>query len=121
MRAWIMLGVGALLLISAVVPSGASGATMDDVTKEIAQNARPLEGKRFVVYVPMVVFGNTHMPLTNLCVSGGRLRPIDGSATVTDMGPVSQGNQYSVQIFLRDGGGYDTYQYERKVSLPDCK
>ena len=38
-----------------------------------------------------------------------------------DMRPVRHANQYPLQIFLRDGGVHDIFQYERKVSLPDCK
>jgi hypothetical protein len=52
-------------------------------------------------------------------VSGGRLRPIDGRNI--DVGPAPQGNQYLVHIVMRDGGGYDIYQYQRTVTLPDCK
>jgi hypothetical protein len=118
---WIMLGIGALMLGTAVLPSGAWGATMDDVKKEMAETARPFWGERPVMYVPMVGSGNTLVAMTSLCVSGGRLRPIAGGATVTDLGPAPQDNQYSIQIFSRDGGGYDIYQYERKVTLPNCK
>jgi hypothetical protein len=120
MRVWIMLGVGALMLATAVVPSGAWGATMDDVKKEMAQYPSPGWGARLVMYVPMAGSGNTLVAMTDVCLSGGRLRPIAGGGTTTDMGPW-QGDTYSVQIFRRDGGGYDFYQYERKVSLPDCK
>jgi hypothetical protein len=87
----------------------------------MAQNARPYWGERPVMYVPMANFGNMHMPMTNLCVSGGRLRPIGEGGTATDMGPAPQGNQYTVVIHSRDGGGYDIYQFNRQVTLPDCK
>jgi hypothetical protein len=26
-----------------------------------------------------------------------------------------------LHIVMRDGGGYDIYQYERMVTLPNCK
>lgn len=120
MRTWIMLGIGALMLAVAVLPSGASGATMDDVRKEMAENPTPFYMTRLVVSVPMLGSGNTLTTASELCISGGRLRPIAGGATATDMGPW-QGNEYSVQISMRDGGGYDLFRYERKVSLPDCK
>lgn len=123
MRVWIMISVGALMLATAVLSSAAWAAAMDmdDVKKEMAEKARPFWGERPVMYVPMVGPGNTLVAMTSLCVSGGRLRPIGEGATAADMGPAPQGNQYSVLIFSRDGGGYDTYPYERKVTLPDCK
>ncbi len=99
MRVWMMLGIGALLLISAVVPSGASGATIDDVRKEMADNPSPYWGTRLLMFVPMEpsgVSGQMHMPMTELCASGGKLRPISEGATGTDMGPVPPGNEYTV-------------------------
>ena len=118
MRVWIMMGVGALMLATAVVPSGAWGATMDDVRQEMVQNKTPWWGTRLVMYVPMAGPENRMMPMSELCVSGGKLHPM--AATTVDMGP-SQGGQYSILVFMRDGGGYDIYQYERKVSVPECK
>jgi hypothetical protein len=114
---WMVLGFGALMLATAVLPSGAWGATMDDVKKEMAENPTPWWGTRLVMYVPMVGKDETLMSMADMCLSGGRLRAIAGGA---DEGPW-QGNTYTVQIFMRDGGGYDIYQYERKVTLPDCK
>jgi hypothetical protein len=119
MRVWIMLGIGALMLATAVWPSGAWGATLDDVRKEMAENPTPWHGTRLLMYVPMVGSGNTLVAMTNLCVSGGRLRPIDGANV--DVGPAPKDNQYLVHIVMRDGGGYDIYQYERMVTLPNCK
>jgi hypothetical protein len=117
MRVWIMMGVGALMLATAVLPSGVWGITMDELKQEMAQNKTPWWGTRLVMYVPMVGPDNKLMPITELCVSGGRLHPM--AATATDMGPAQ--DQYSVVIHMRDGGGYDIYQYERKVSVPECK
>lgn len=124
MRVWMMLGIGALLLISAIVPSGVLGATIEDVRKEMAANPTPFWGTRLVMYVPMDqsgMSGNMHMPMTELCASSGKLYPIAEGAKGTDMGPVPSGNEYTVQIFMRDGGGYDIWQYSRKVTIPDCK
>jgi hypothetical protein len=120
MRLWIMLGVGALMLATVVLPSGAWGATMNDVKKEMAQNPTPWWGTRLVMYIPMVGSGNTLVAMPDLCLSGGTLRPIAGGATTADLGPW-KGNTYTVQIFMRDGGGYDIFQYSREVTLPDCK
>ena len=123
MRMWIMMGFGALMLAAVVLPSApwAAAMDMDDVKKEMAEKARPFWGERPVMYVPMVGSGNTLVAMTSLCVSGGRLRPIGEGATVTDLGPAPQDNQYSIHVLSRDGGGYDIYQYERKVTLPNCK
>jgi len=126
MRVWVMLGVGALMIATVVLPSGVWGATMtiDEVKKEMAEQHIPFEMSRLVMFVPMDqsgVSGHIHIPMTELCASGGRLRPIGESATGIDMGPVPPGNQYSVQIFVRDYGGYDMFLYTRQVSIPDCK
>ena len=124
MRVWIMLGVGALLLATVVVPSGAWGATIEDVRKEMAANPSPYWGTRLLMFVPMEPMGESGQMLismTELCASGGRLRPISEDAKGMDMGPVPAGNEYTVQIFMRDGGGYDTWQYSRKVTIPNCK
>jgi hypothetical protein len=114
-----MLGVGALLLAAVVAPSGVWSATMADVKDEMTKNPSPFWGTRLVMFVPMAGSSNTLVSMANLCVSGGRLRPIDGRNM--DVGPAPPGNQYSVRVTMRDGGGYDIDQYERKVTLPDCK
>ena len=119
MRVWMMVGFGALLLISAVAPSGVWGATIEDVRKEMAENPTMWHGTRLLMYVPMVGSSNTLVAMTSLCVSGGRLRPIDGANV--DVGPDPKDNQYMFHIVMRDGGGYDIYQYQRMVTLPNCK
>ena len=124
MRVWIMLGIGAVMLVSVVLPSGAWGATIEDVRKEMAANPSPYWGTRLLMFVPMEPVGESGqmlMSMTELCASGGRLRPISEDAKGMDMGPVPAGNEYTVQIFMRDGGGYDTWQYSRKVTIPNCK
>jgi hypothetical protein len=114
-----MLGVGALMLVSVVAPNGVWAATIEDVRKEMAEHPTMWHGTRLLMYVPMAGSSNTLVAMTSLCVSGGRLRPIDGRNI--DAGPAPQDNQYLVHIVMRDGGGYDIYQYQRKVTLPDCK
>jgi hypothetical protein len=124
MRVWIMLGVGALMLASAVLPSGALGATIEDVRKEMAQTPSPFWGTRLSMRVPMDpigVAGNVNMPMTELCASGGRLRPMSEGAAGTDWGPVPEGKEYTVQVYLRNAIGDELFLYERKVTLPDCK
>ena len=124
MRLWIMLGVAALMLVTVASPSGAWGATIEDVRKEMADNPSRDWGTRLLMFVPMDqsgVSGIMHIPMTELCAASGRLRPIGQGAAGMDMGPVPEGKEYTVQIFMRDGGGYDTWQYSRKVTVPDCK
>ena len=124
MRAWIMLSIGALLLTAVVVPSGVWGATIEDVRKEMADNPSRFWGTRLLLFVPMEPMGEsgqTLISMTELCASGGKLRPISEDAKGMDMGPVPPGNEYTVQIFMRDGGGYDIWKYSRKVTIPDCK
>ena len=124
MRVWIMLGVGVLMLVAVILPGPVWGATMDDVRKEMTANPTMYWGTRLVMYVPMDQSGASgimHMPMNELCTSGGRLYPIGAGSAGTDMGPAPEGKEYTVQIFMRDGGGYDIWQYSRKMSIPDCK
>jgi hypothetical protein len=121
MRLWIMLGVGALMFVFVVFPSGAWGATMDDVKTEMGQMSTFSWGSRISMRVHMMGSGVTLVSMTDLCVSGGRLRPMGGSAAAIDMGPVPPGNQYPVQVYHRNAIGDETFLFERKVSLPDCK
>jgi hypothetical protein len=111
------------MFATAFLPSGVWGAgmTMDEMKKEMAQDPPPWWGTRLVMYVPMAGAGDTLVAMTDVCRSGGRLRRINGGATSTDLGPVPPGNEYSVLVFMRDGGGYDIYQYERKVLVPECR
>ena len=133
MRISIMLGVGALLLAAVVLPSGVWGATIDDVKAEMAKMSTP-PGTRLELRVPREDHENIRMPIDQLCVSGGRLRPIQsvpahpitslGSTPITDMGPVKPGNQYSVWIIARSiisATGDEKFLAERTVSIPDCK
>ena len=123
MRACIMLGVGALMLATVALPSGARGATMDDVKSEMEKTFTPV-GTRLEMRVPMVVSGAMHMSITDLCVSGGVLRSTGGGAPTIDMGPVRPGNQYSVLVVRRfplSATGDEIFLYERRVSLPECK
>jgi len=121
MRMWIMLGVGALMLVTVVFPSGAWGASLDDVKTEMGQTAAPSWGSRISMRVPMVGSGVTLVSMPDACASGGRLRPISGGAAVSDFGPVPPGNQYSVLVCYRNAIGDETFLFERKVTLPDCK
>jgi hypothetical protein len=116
-----MLGVVAFMLTALVVPGGAWGATLDDVRAEMAKSPSPFWGTRLSLRVPMVGSGIPLVSLADVCVSGGRLRPTGGSAATIDVGPVSPGNQYGVQVFLRDAVANEMFLYERKVALPDCK
>jgi hypothetical protein len=129
MRMWIMLGVGALMFTTVVLPSGAWGATIADVKAEMAKMPKPQEGK-LELKIPREAFGSKRMPIDQLCVSGGRLRPIKGSGSeaITDMGPVRPGNQYQVVIVnTRPSISGATFKgdskilAERTVSIPDCK
>ncbi len=69
------------------------------------------------------------MPIDQLCVSGGRLRPISGGPAgpvpgPTDLGPVRPGNQYSVTIVEKSTSsatGDEKIVAQRTVSIPDCK
>ena len=128
MRMWIMLGAGALMLAAVVLPSGVWGATIDDVKAEMAKMSSP-PGTRLDLRIPREIEENARMPIDQLCVSGGRLRPIGGGPAgavpgPTDLGPVRPGNQYSVAIVQKSTGsatGDEKMVAERIVSIPDCK
>ena len=126
MRMWMMLGVGALMLAAVALPSGVWAATIDDVKAEMQKMPIPPGGGRLELRIPREDYETTRMPIDQLCVSNGRLRPTStsGSLSTTDMGPVRPGNQYSVWIVQKlptSATGEETMVAERKVSIPDCK
>ena len=124
MRVWTMLGVGALMLAAVVLPSGVWGASIDDVKAEM-QKMTPNSGGKLELRIPRAAFGKTRMPIDDLCVSSGRLRPIkeSGSDKITDMGPVRSDNKYRVTIVekLPSATGDEKIRATRTVSIPDCK
>jgi len=124
MRFWMMLGVGALMLTAVVLPGGVWGATIDDVKAEM-QKMTPASGGKLELRIPREDYAKNRMPIDQLCVSGGRLRPIStsGSEKVTDMGPVRSGNKYRVTIVekLPSATGDEKIRATRTVSIPDCK
>ncbi len=96
--------------------------TFEDFQKELA--ATPIPSRTtLVMRVPMVFTGTTGMPLTELCVSGDSVRPLDPSKASMDMGKVRPGSQYSIPVqlnFVSDTGEH-IFLYERMVELPACK
>jgi len=124
MRVSIMLGVGALMLAAVVLPSGVWGATIDDVKAEM-QKMTPTAGGRLELRIPREDYGKKRMPIDQLCVSGGRLRPIStsGSTAITDMGPVRSSKKYRVTIVekMSSATGDEKIRATRTVSIPDCK
>ncbi len=124
MRVWMMLGIGALMLAAIVLPSGVWGATVDDVKAEM-QKMTPTSGGKLELRIPREIYGKTRMPIDQLCVSGGRLRPIKGSGSeaITDMGPVRSSKKYRVTIVekLSSATGDEKIRATRTVSIPDCK
>ena len=124
MQARIMIGVGALMLAVVVLPSGVWGATIDDVKAEM-KGMTPASGAKLELRIPREIYGKNRMPIDQLCVSGGRLRPIEGSgsAAVKDMGPVKAGKTYQVTIVdkFASATGDEKIRATRKVSIPDCK
>ncbi len=124
MQAKIMIGVGALMLAALVLPGGVWGATIDDVKAEMKKMTPPSGGK-LELRIPREDYGKRRMPIDQLCVSNGRLRPIStsGSTAVTDMGPVRSSNKYRVTIVekLASATGDEKIRATRTVSIPDCK
>ncbi len=125
MRVWIMLGVGALMLVAVVLPSGVWGATVDDVKAEMQKMTPTVPGGKLELRIPREIYGKNRMPIDQLCVSGGRLRPIStsGSTAITDMGPVRSSKKYRVSIVekIASATGDEKVRATRTVSIPDCK
>jgi hypothetical protein len=119
-----MLGVGALMLAAVVLPSGVWGATIEDVKAEMQKMPSP-KGGRLELRIPRQAYGKMRMPIDQLCVADGRLRPIKSSDSkaITDMGPVRPSNQYQVQIVEKfpSATGEEKIRATRVVSIPDCK
>ena len=125
MRTWIMLGVGALMFATVVLPSGVWGATIEEVQADMAKRvAQPnVWGGKLFMGVPFHQSVHTaHITsMKDVCASAGGLRLISEGAAGTDLGPVPEGKEYTVYIFMRDTKGYDLWQYSQNVSIPDCK
>ena len=124
MRFWMILCVSALMLAAVVLPSGVWGATIDDVKAEM-QKMKPTSGGKLELRIPREDYGKERMPIDQLCVSGGRLRPIStsGSTAVKDMGPVRSSKKYRVTIVekLASSTGDEKVRATRTVSIPNCK
>ena len=119
MRMWMMLGVGALMLVSVVLPSGAWGASLEDVRKEMANSHMPFQMKP-TVWVPLYGSGATAVSWADLCISGDRLRRQGVEGPSADVGKVPADKQYDVLVYATNYG--DTViAYHRDVTLPDCK
>jgi hypothetical protein len=127
MQARIMIGAGALMLAAVVLPSGVWGATMtiDEVRAEVKEMSPSVPGGKLELRFPREIHGKTRMPINQLCVSGGRLRPIKGSGSdaVKDMGPVKAGKTYQVTIVekISSATGDEKIRGSRLVTIPDCK
>jgi hypothetical protein len=120
-----MIGVGALMLAAVVLPSGVWGATIDDVRAEMKGMSPSTPGGTLDLRIPREKFGKTRMNIDQLCVSGGRLRPIEGSGSdaVKDMGPAKAGKKYQVTIVekIKSATGDEKIRGSRMVTIPDCK
>ena len=121
MRMWMMLGVGALMLISVVLPGGAWGATIEEVRAEMAQAQMPAAmAMKPTLWVPLYGMGQTAVSWTDLCVSGDKLRRQNVNGESGEVGNAPANKQYSVLVFGNSQG--DTMiLYQRQVSLPECK
>lgn len=111
-----------LLVLAALVSGGDGGAaTFEDLQKETA--ATPSQAWSWDIRVPMIFSGTTLMFLTEVCVSGDSVRPMDPSKASMDMGRVRPGNQYSVGVHkcFDSGTGDYLFMYQRAVELPACK
>ena len=120
MRAWIMMGVGAIVLASLPLTGGAWGASMEEIGKEMTTAARrPMS--RIAVWAPQVFSESKGVQVTDLCVSGDSLRTKGGSEPGRDMGKVAAGNAYRILVVSYDPVGDMTILYSREMSLPKCQ
>ena len=121
MRMWMILGVGALMLVSIILPSGAWGATIDEVRSEMTQAFMPFPmAMKPSLWVPLYGSGQTAVAWTDLCVSGDKLRRQNVEGASGEVGKAPADKQFSVLVYGNSYG--DTLiLYHRQVSLPECK
>lgn len=124
MRFRILVMTGVLFLVGLMWVGGGWATTFEEMGEEM--KTIPMPGRTWLdMYfrTPMVFSGTTGMLVTELCVAGGRLRPIDPSKAGVDMGKAPPGNQYSISMYKRfmSEVGDHVILYERMVELPACK
>jgi hypothetical protein len=116
---------GVLVLAGLVSATGGWAQTFEDVKEEMSASPMSQLPARLSLsmWVPMLFSGTTGMPLTDLCVSEGSVRPKDPSKASMNFGKVRAGNQYSVNVFgnFVSSTGENKFGAERTVELPACK
>jgi hypothetical protein len=119
-RVWVTAGL--LLLVSLVWVVGGRAERMEDMRKEMGTVSIP--GRTFLdMRVPLVMSGTTAMPLSEVCVAGGSIHPMDPSKRTMDMGKAPPGNQYAIPVYLRfvSDSGDHIFLYYRMIELPACE
>ncbi|MGE5850270.1 MAG: hypothetical protein ACM362_09105 [Candidatus Methylomirabilota bacterium] len=97
--------------------------TLKDMGEEM--KTIPTQGRTWLdmyYHISMLCSGTTCMPLTELCVAGGSVRPMDPGKANMDMGKASPGNQCSITVYKRyiSRSEDNIFLYQRLVELPKC-
>ncbi len=124
MRCRILVMAGVVFLVGLMWVGGGWAMTFEEMAEEM-KSIPMSRGTSLDMYFRTQVLcsGMTCMPLTEVCVSEGSLRPMDPSKKNMDLGKAPPGNQYSISVFKRfvSDSGDHIFVYERMVELPACK
>ena len=124
MRFRVLVMSGVLVLGGLMWVGGGWAMTFEDMGEEM--KTMPMPGRTSLdMYsrIPMLFSGTTGIPVTEVCVAGGSVRPMDRSKANTEMGKVRPGTQYSIPVYKQfvSRSGDNILLYHRLVELPTCK
>lgn len=124
MRFRVLVMPSVLVLAGLMWVGGGWAMTFEEMAEEM--KTIPMPGRTSIdMYfrIPVLCSGTTCMPLTELCVAGGSVRPMDPSKKNMDLGKAPPRNQYSIPVYKRfvSESGDHIVLYERMVELPACK
>ena len=124
MRFRILIMAGVLFLVGLMGVGGGWAMTFEEMGEEMKTIPTP-RGTSLDMYfrIPVLCSVTTCMPVTELCVAGGSVRPTDPSKSNIDMGKAPPKNQYSIPVykrFISEVGDHIVW-FDRMVELPACK
>jgi len=124
MRCRILVMAGVVFVVGLMWVGGGWAMTFEEMGAEMKTVPTPGRTSLDMYFrIPVLCSGTTCMPLTELCVAGGSVHPMDFSKASMDLGKAPPGNQYSIPVYRRfiSEVGDHIVLYERMVELPACK
>ncbi len=124
MRSRFPIMTGVLVLVGLIGVGGGWAMTFEEMGAEMKTVPTPGRTSLDMYFrIPMLCSGTMCMPLTEVCVSEGSLRPMDPSKRYMDLGKAPPRNQFSIPVYKRfiSEVGDHIVLYERMVELPACK